>query len=189
MPMRMKDGQKDKALHVLRRGWVNAPLGAALSGTFTRMLPHWWFSRSTEKLLYAFSTPTRQQRMYLPAAGRRACGSRCTATTTSMALSRRTTICATLRRCRRARRCTSSVATAACGGRATGRTRQAGLTGRGRLRPFLVLNSKFIILNNSATFMQLCFRDNGYHGQQKPNKTRCFRAQTSSFLRLLTEGL
>lgn len=32
MPMRMKDGQKDKALHVLCRGWVNAPLGAALFG-------------------------------------------------------------------------------------------------------------------------------------------------------------
>ena len=35
--------------------------------------------------------------------------------------------------------------------------------------------------------MQLCFRDNWYHGHQKPNKTRCFRAQTSSFLRLRTK--
>ena len=32
MPMRMKDERKDKALHVLCRGWVSATFGTALFG-------------------------------------------------------------------------------------------------------------------------------------------------------------
>ena len=32
MPMRMKDGQKDKALHVSCEGWIGAAFGVALFG-------------------------------------------------------------------------------------------------------------------------------------------------------------
>ena len=59
MPMRMKDGQKDKALHVSCEGWTGVAFGVALfadvctdvaalaiqkeggEAAFTRMPPHW----------------------------------------------------------------------------------------------------------------------------------------------------
>lgn len=139
MPMRMKDGQngqKDKVLHVSCEGRIGVAFEVALFGdVYTDTAALVIQSERGMAILRLFDPYAPAEDVFAGGC-RRARASRCTATTTSMALSRRTTICAALRRCRRARRCTSSVVAAACGGGVASRTRQVGLTGRGEPRPF-----------------------------------------------------
>lgn len=184
MPMRMREEQKDRALHVSCEGWTGVAFGVTLfADVCTDVAALAIQKEGGEAALWLFAPCAPAEDGFI-GGGRRAFALRCTATTTSTDLNQQKTTCTTSQRCRSARRCTSSAAIAACGGGAASRTRQARPTGRGEPRPFPTRNSKFIILNNGATL----FSHRQKSQTEKLGKTRCVRAQASAFLRLLTEG-
>ena len=184
MPMRMRDEQKDKALHVSCEGWTGIGFGVRLFADVCTDVAALAIQKEGGKAALRLFDP------YAPAedvfAGGWPKGVRIALYSNHYqhGLNQQKTTCTTLHRCRRARRCTSSTAIAACDGGVASRTRQARPTGRGEPRPFPTRNSKFIILNNGATL----FSHRQKSQTEKLGKTRCVRAQASAFLRLLTEG-
>ena len=185
MPMRMRDEQKDKALHVSCEGWTGVAFGVALFADVCTDVAALAIQKEGGEAALRLFDP------YAPAedvfAGGRSKDARIALYSNHYqhGLNQQKT---TAQPCSAAggrgavHRPRPSLRAVA--GRQIGQGKED-RRGAGSSALFLVRNSAFIIL----TIVQPCFRDNGNHGRQKLSKTRGFRIRASSFPRLLTEGL
>ena len=136
MPMRMREEQKDRALHVSCEGWTGVGFGVMLFADVCTDVAALAIQKEGGEAALRLFDP------YAPAedvfAGGRSKDARIALYSNHYqhGLNQQKTTCTTLQRCRRARRCTSSAAIAACGGGVANRTRQGRPTGRGEPRPF-----------------------------------------------------